>query len=264
MSARAPASSVAEMTTSNLTTGHLLSHPSARLLAIAGALAWILATIQYGLAQVVVAAAWPVHYSWTGNYISDLGNTACGAFAVHGTPAYVCSPDHALMNTSFVLSGVLTAAGTILLWRIWPRRRLTTCALVLLLIAAGLKMVVGFVPENTSASLHLLGGANLPLESVAILALSIGIYARTRRLAVVGLVCGTIGVAGALLSSAAQTAGSAFDLGLGAGGMERVAGYPGNIWTVVVAIAILQLALASGPLPLAGDARRSGLSLGPA
>jgi hypothetical membrane protein len=252
------------MMTSDRTNGHLFSHPSVRLLAIAGALAWILATIQYGLAQVVAAAAWPVHYSWSGNYISDLGNTTCGAFAVHGTPAYVCSPDHALMNASFVVSGVLTAAGTILLWRVWPRRRLTTCALVLLVIAAGLKMVVGFVPENTSASLHLLGGANLPLESVAILALSVGIYARTRRLAVVGLVCGTVGLAGALLVSAAQTAGSAFDLGLGPGGMERVAGYPGNIWTVVVAIAVLQLALASGRLPLAGDARRSGLSLGPA
>ena len=60
---------------------------SPRLSAIfAGGLAWIAGTVVYFVAQPVVASAWSPGYSWLHNYISDLGNTACGSFAVpHGT-----------------------------------------------------------------------------------------------------------------------------------------------------------------------------------
>jgi hypothetical membrane protein len=213
-----------------------------RTLAVIGAVLWIVNTIQYGAAQLVVAAAWHTHYSWTGNYISDLGNTQCGPFAVHGTPTYVCSPLHAVMNGSFVLSGVLTLVGTILLWRSWPPSRRTTVALVLWLVAGVLKVVVGLAPENTISGLHLLGAANLPLLSVAIVLLSSAIHRTRRGLAIFGLVVGSVGLAGAILSTAAQTAGSALDLGLGNGGMERLAGYPGNAWMTVVGLAVVSAA----------------------
>jgi hypothetical protein len=38
-------------------------------------------------------------------------------WAVHGagTPAYVCSPMHSVMNVSFIITGVLTLAGAIAL-----------------------------------------------------------------------------------------------------------------------------------------------------
>ena len=81
--------------------------PASRVAVILGGAAWILATLQYAVAQVVVAAAWHhPHYSWLGNYISDRGNTACGQFTVpHGTPSYVCSPLHSAMNASFIITG---------------------------------------------------------------------------------------------------------------------------------------------------------------
>jgi hypothetical protein len=47
--------------------------------AVAGGVIWILATLQYGIVQVIVASAWHhPPYSWLNNYISDLGNTVCG------------------------------------------------------------------------------------------------------------------------------------------------------------------------------------------
>jgi hypothetical membrane protein len=122
--------------------------PSAsRVAVILGGAAWIVATLQYAVVQLVVAAAW--HHppdSWLSNYISDLGNTACGPFKVpHGTPAYVCSPMHSAMNASFIIAGILTIAGAVLLRHFWPRSRGTTVALVLWVITGLGKIVVGLV-----------------------------------------------------------------------------------------------------------------------
>jgi NAD(P)-dependent dehydrogenase (short-subunit alcohol dehydrogenase family) len=88
---------------------------------VAGGLVWALGTLQYFVCQIVVAAAWPTPYSLHNNFISDLGNTMCGPFAVsHGVPIEVCSPEHAVMNASFVTAGILTMAGAVLLRRFWP------------------------------------------------------------------------------------------------------------------------------------------------
>jgi hypothetical membrane protein len=125
---------------------------------ILGGAAWIAATLQYAVVQVVAAAAWHrPPYNWLSNYISDLGNTVCGRFTVpHGTPAYVCSPMHSAMNASFIIAGILTIAGAVLLRRFWPRSRGTTVAVVLWVITGLGKIVVGLVPENTNIDLHLL------------------------------------------------------------------------------------------------------------
>lgn len=227
-------------------TGHRL-----RPLALWGGAVFIVSTIQYGIAQIVAASAWTPAYSWSNNFISDLGNTACGQFAVHGATTYVCSPQHGVMNAAFVVGGILTIAGTLLLWGAWPARRMTTIALVLWLVSGVLKIVVGVAPENTVASLHLLGALNLPVQSIAIVLLSIVILRKQRALAVFGLVVGVVSFAAACLSTAAQTAGPALNLGLGNGGMERLAGYPGNLWMLVIGIAVIAQALArpTSPLP---------------
>jgi hypothetical membrane protein len=215
-------------------------HPS-RAVLLWGGFAWILATLQYTVAQLVAASAWSPPYSWANNYISDLGNTACGMFAVpHGTAAYVCSPLHAVMNASFIAAGVLTIAGALLLNRLCPVRRLTTVALVLWILAGLGKIVVGLVPENTDPGLHILGALNLPISSVAILLLSLTIRRTHRSLSVTGVVVAVVGLAGSVLSSAGQYAGSSLYLGFGVGGMERIAGYPSNLWMLLIgAFAIL-------------------------
>ena len=138
--------------------------------AMAGGACWAVGVVQYAAAQVVAAGAWTRPYSLKNNYISDLGNTACGMFHVpHGTPYYVCSPSHAVMNASFIIFGVLTIAGALLLRRIWPAGRLARWALILWVLSGLGKIIVGIVPENTHIGLHLIGALNVPVESVAIL-----------------------------------------------------------------------------------------------
>lgn len=209
----------------------------ARTVVIVGAFAWVLATIQFAIAQFVVAGAWKPAYSWSGNYISDLANTACGSFAVpRGTPAFVCSPLHGVMNTSFIITGVLTIAGAVLLHRAWPAGRLTTAALVLWIVAGLGKILVGLVPENTNVGLHLVGALNIPIGCVAILFASLSIRHSHRALSSVGVALAVLGLVGTLLSTAAQFAGPGLDLGLGVGGMERVSDYPGSLWVLLIGI----------------------------
>jgi hypothetical membrane protein len=194
--------------------------------------------------QVVVAAAWHhPPYSWLTNYISDLGNTACARFAVpHGTPSYVCSPMHSAMNASFIVTGILTIAGAVLLHRFWPRRRSTNLALVLWIITGIGKIVVGLVPENTNINLHLLAAFNVPVGCVAILLLSLSVRQTSRAVGIAGIVLAVIGLAATALSTAAEFAGSSLYLGLGPGGMERIADYPGSLWLLMTGIiAVLSL-----------------------
>jgi hypothetical membrane protein len=190
---------------------------------VLGAASWFVGEVAFFAAQVVVAGRWSPAYSWSRNYISDLGNTACGPFAVpHGTAAYVCSPWHAGMNAAFVLAGVLTVAGALLL-------RETTVATVLLVVAGVGKIGVGLVPENTDIGQHTLAALNVPILSVAVLLIGLSRKsATTMVLAVAGLI-------GTVLSVAGQYGGPAAYLGLGAGGMERVADYPGAIWMIIAA-----------------------------
>ncbi|BCT75037.1 hypothetical protein SCMU_08790 [Sinomonas cyclohexanicum] len=67
--------------------------------------AWsAVSVVQFFVAEAATIAAWrgPAPYSRRLNFISDLGQLSCG---IHGTRE-VCSPLHALMNTSFVLQGL--------------------------------------------------------------------------------------------------------------------------------------------------------------
>ena len=169
--------------------------------AIGGA-CWAVGVVQYAVAQIVAAAAWARPYSLKNNYISDLGNTACGMFHVpHGTPYYVCSPDHGVMNASFAVFGVLTIAGALLLRRIWPAGRLAHWALALWILSGLGKIIVGLVPENTHIGLHLLGALNVPLASVAILLLSLAIRRTSHTISVIGIVVAVVGLVGSFLST---------------------------------------------------------------
>ncbi len=206
---------------------------------LVGGLAWVVGTLQYLICQIVVASAWPISYSLHNNYISDLGNTVCGPFAVpHGMPIEVCSPEHAVMNASFVTAGILTVIGAVALRPFWPPGKLATTGVVLWVVAGLGKIVVGLVPENTSAALHLLGAFNIPIGSVAILLLSIAIPRTSAALAAGGVLLAVLGLVGTILLTAGQYS-SALYLGLGVGGSERLAGYPGNLWMLVIGVLAL-------------------------
>jgi len=204
---------------------------------VAGGACWAVGVVQYAVAQVVAAAAWTRPYSLKNDYISDLGNTACGMFHVpHGTSYYVCSPSHAVMNASFIIFGVLTIAGALLLQRIWPAGRLARWALILWVLSGLGKIIVGLVPENTNIGLHLIGALNVPLGSIAILLLSLVIRRSSRALATIGILAAVVGLVGSFLSTAGQYAGSSLYLRLGVGGAERLASYPGSLWMLMIGI----------------------------
>lgn len=223
-----------------------------------GAAAWILGVLQYLAVQVVVAGRWNTPYSWKNNFISDLGNTACGPFSVpHGEPAYVCSPAHTLMNVSFVLAGILTAVGALLLRPLWRPSRAVRAGVVLWVIAGLGKIVVGLVPENTNINLHLLGALNLPLGSIAILLLSRASGGLPKPWRVAGLLLAGIGLVGTVLSLAGQFHGPDAYLGAGVGGAERLAGYPANLWCLLIgSLALKRAAAQHGSIDLGAHAVR--------
>lgn len=104
-----------------------------------GACLWLLC-LQFFIAEQIARMGWTGHYSMRRDYISDLG--AAG------------SSLHRVMNGSFVLQGLLILFGAVLLRRLLPR-----IAVALLAIAGLGVLVVGLVPEDTNARLHLQGAA---------------------------------------------------------------------------------------------------------
>ena len=194
--------------------------------AAVGGFLWILAMVQYFVAQFVVAAQWRTPYSWWDNYISDLGNTACGQFMGN----YVCSPLAGVMNASFIIAGLLTVAGVGLLRSVWPETGMATVGVLLWIIAGAGKVLIGVTPENENLPMHMIGALNIPLGSVAILLLALSV--RHSRLGVFGIGVAVVGLGGTALSIFAPDF-------IGVGGAERLAGYPGDIWLFVVGGAAL-------------------------
>jgi hypothetical membrane protein len=203
-----------------------------------GGLAWILAVVGYLAAQVIAAAAWNPAYNWSRNYISDLGNTACGQFAApHGTPSYVCSPKHELMNQTFIVIGILALLGALLLTSYWPRSKRRTVGIVLLVLVGIAKTIVGIAPENENINLHTLGALNLPLMGVAVLLLAL--VSPRGGMRSFGVLIGLVVIVASGLLIAGQVKGPALYLGLGVGGMERLASYPSNLWMLAIGLIAL-------------------------
>ena len=147
-------------------------HTPSRLSLLLGGGSWIL-TLLYFIGQAVAQAAWTTPYSLIDNRVSDLGNTACGRTLAN---TYICSALHAVMNTTFVLTGVLTLIGLFLMRSIWPRRRLTTWGLILLGVAGLGTILVGLSPENVNVLFHLIGALNIPAGNAAMILLGLAIW----------------------------------------------------------------------------------------
>ena len=186
-----------------------------------GAIAWI-ASIQFFLVQAVVQSAWTTPYSLLTNYISDLGNTVCAPYPL-GSANYVCSPWHAAMNASFILVGLTTMGGAVLLRRALEASRAWWCGIGLVVIAGAGFVLVGLFPENVSLPPHK-AGATMQFVwgniGLVILGCALLRARRAPRLAVSTIALGATGVL------ATGLFGTGHVLGLGTGGMERLAAYP--------------------------------------
>ena len=108
---------------------------TARTLA-ATATALVLGALVYAISETIVAGAWRAPgYSYSANYISDLGNPQCGPY----DGRLVCSPLHTLMNSAFIAQGVLLGAAT------WLVGRTLTGRSRGILLGVGALTTVGFV-----------------------------------------------------------------------------------------------------------------------
>jgi hypothetical membrane protein len=159
-----------------------------------GACLWLLC-LQFFIAEQIARMGWTGHYSMRHDYISDLGATG--------------SSLHWVMNGSFVLQGLLILFGAVLLHRLLPR-----VAVALLAIAGLGVLVVGLVPEDTNARLHLQGAAAHFLGGN----LAIILLAKHWK----SWITFAVGSIGLLATLALAFRGGAWD----AGTLERLAAYP--------------------------------------
>ena len=201
-----------------------------------GAILWISA-VQFFVAQAVVQSAWETPFSLSENFISDLGNTECGP----SSGIYVCSPWHVWMNISFVVLGLQILAGPLIRAR-FPAGVLRTVGLGLLAVAGVGVILVGLFPENVEATMHRVGAAaNFLAGNLGMCVLGIALWraGRRRGLGAYSFASGAVGLLATWLFV------SDVYLGLGIGGMERVAAYPLTVWLIVTGIASV-LALSDG------------------
>ncbi|GAA1655189.1 DUF998 domain-containing protein [Actinoplanes couchii] len=186
-----------------------------------GAWCWTAAAPLFLVVNVVVGWRWrDPGFSWAVHNVSDLGNVGCGVWAGRA----VCSPWHAAMNTGMLVTALLLLAGAFLLTRYaWDGNR---CGFVLLVLAGTGLGVAALFPADVNENAHVQGAVLLFIGgNVGLIVTGLSRRARYRRsalgLGVLGLVATVLHLAGV-------------GLGLGVGGMERVALAPLLVWTCVV------------------------------
>jgi len=191
-----------------------------------GALLLSVAAAQFIAVMAIVQDRY-AHYSLSANYISDLGG-------VH-------SPWALLFDASAIALGSLTFLGLLLVWSAFDERPVRLPGLLLLLLASAGAVGVGLFPETT----HVLGGrAHFVASAVTFVAAAVGLIVlsfgmedrhRWRFSRPYTLGSGAVSAAATALLALGQ------DLGLGVGGMERLAVAPLLVWMIVEGIHIAGL-----------------------
>ncbi|MFF3392425.1 DUF998 domain-containing protein [Streptomyces sp. NPDC002669] len=194
-----------------------------------GYLAWIVGVVQFFVVHGIAESAWAKPaYSWARNNISDLGNAHC-AMQSEPEPRYICSPEHGLMNFSFVTLGLLLVVGVVLTGGALWRGGAAGVVARLLLVGAGAGFALaGLAPADVDENQHVLGA--LLIMAVGNIGLVLAAFCLR------GRVPAPLRWATGLLGVTAITALGLFlshrYLGLGMGGMERVAAFPLLVWAL--------------------------------
>jgi hypothetical membrane protein len=223
----------------------------------AGAVAWIIGTPVFFIAELVAQSAWPTSYSWATNAISDLGAVHCaGTGTANPPPRYVCSPLHTVMNTSIITLGVLLAAGAVLTGPAWGRGAVSRTARVLLVAAGAGLVLAGLNPEDVNLNLHVLA---------AFLIMGVGnigfvLAGLTRRESQIGRLRALTLPLSAVAVAATWLMFSHHTPVLGYGGMERAAAYPLLCWTVITGAHFLRAI----PRPITSQHTQTAGPAGPA
>jgi hypothetical membrane protein len=181
-----------------------------------GGVAWVL-TLQFFVVEAIAALRYG-GYSYSTNVISDLGTAV--------------SPARLLMNASLILQGLLIIAGAVLL-RPGLSGNGGRLARALLVIAGLGVLLVGVFPSDGNATVHeVAAGAHLLGGGIGLIALAYGVRPRSEALGTLLALLGLVGVIGTVFFA------SVVFLGLGEGGMERVAVYVIPIGLAVAGVAL--------------------------
>jgi len=204
-----------------------------------GAALWLVGSLEFIVAMVVVQLAWTGHpgYNLSSDVISDLGNTACGPWP-SATSTDVCSPWHTVFNASIVVLGILIILGAILVRTGFPQRRSSTIGLGMIALSGVGAIGVGLFPENLHLGFHeifsliafLLGG-------LAFVVLGFAMFRDTRwdGFRAYSLFSGLVTLIALILFVAHAYAG------LGMGGMERLIVAPELLWLIVLPVHLLRI-----------------------
>ena len=200
--------------------------------AIAALSAW------YFLATVVVAWVFnPAQgktregpeYSLVKNTISDLGNTACGAYG----GSRVCSPRYIVMDATFALLGIAMIIGSFLIYSEFSKKALrreqigAKIGFACIALGGFGSILVGSFPENTNGTMHATGaGLAIGGGELGILVLGFALVTIPEGLRHFMIYGSAVGIVAALSFALKH------HFGLGAGGMERIAQYPESIWLI--------------------------------
>lgn len=205
-----------------------------------GAALWVLCLVTFP-AQIIAAAQWPRPYSWGSNTISDLGVTTCAIFDP-GTPVerYICSPAHLLANAGTVANGLLLAAGALLLWSAWPRRRSGHAAMTLLTVSGFLLLLVGVFPWDLQPEAHNIAAlVQAPVQWAGMMVLVFALRGSPagRWTAALTIVCVVISIAGFVMFIDAIAGGPSASMGPGLA--ERISFDILTLWSAAVGVILL-------------------------
>lgn len=198
-----------------------------------GAVCWIL-TLQFFAGQAIAQAGF-AGYDLVNFDISLLGLKSCAALseATSGSTETLCSPFHAVFNTSIIVLGLLSLAGIWLTRSAWPQTTASRVGFVMLGAGAIGADIVGLAPLDENLTLHIVGAVMaLVLPGVAFLVLAYAFRPIRPMLAGINLLVGMV----ILLGGLGHVLGG---VPFGRGIMERLAAWPQTLWYAGVGIMLL-------------------------
>ena len=210
-----------------------------KLLRTLTAAAFLIGSAIYLAAEAIAASAWKdPAYSYANNWISDLGSATAGVFQGRE----LNSPLNVVMNSGFIVQGLLFGFGVVLLSRLISGRARTFTVVMAILATIGYILVGTFhgslqAQQEGTLWLHFTG-ATLAILGANLLSLVLGIHwKKTAATRVIGIVSIAVGALGLI---AMVTLLLTFGAGLPSGAIERTSVYTIVIWEVAVAIWLLR------------------------
>ena len=210
------------------------------------AAAFLVGSVVYLVAEAVAASAWKdPSYSYANNWISDLGSATAGVFQGRE----LNSPLNVVMNSGFIIQGLLFGLGVLLLSRTVSGRIRTFTVVMGVVSTVGYVLVGTFhgslqAQQDGTLPLHFTG-ATLAILGANVLSLVLGIHWRktseTRVIGIASIVVGSIGLVAVI------TLFLTFGAGVPSGAIERASVYTIVIWQIIVGIALIRARRAPAP-----------------